>query len=82
MNIFKRIYRKLKELFVIIKKDGNVYLSNYLGRKWYINYPQKSMCLWALEFMNTHERFIEIIKGGGESGRSRGMYGRIYTGCC
>ena len=82
MNIFKRINRKLKELFVTIEKDGNVYLSNYLGKKWYINYPQKSMCLWALEFMNTHERFIEIVRGGGDSDRSGGMHGRIYIECC
>lgn len=93
MNIIKIILNKVRASFVKINKEDNVYLSNYFGKKWYINYPQKSMCLWALDFMDTHERFVEIVKKNGiiiEAGACSGEYtldvaskigkdGKIYT---
>ena len=68
---------KIKSLFIKVEKKGNVYLASFFGQKWHINYPNKSLCIWALEFMDTHIRFPELITGDEiivEAGACSGEY--------
>ena len=48
-----------------IKKDGLVFKAvNHDGKEWFVPTNNKKIALWAYEFMESHERYLNIIRAG------------------
>ncbi|MCK5608481.1 hypothetical protein KAR91_41755 [Candidatus Pacearchaeota archaeon] len=71
----RRIQNKLKKI-EFIEEDG-VYKA-VMGKKvWYLPSNDKHQYFWALNFMDTHERYIEFLQKGDiviEVGAATGEY--------
>ncbi len=83
----------VRSLFVRLQEEDGVYKASYGKRIWYIPFAKYYMALWAFDFMDTHERYEEVLKEGDviiEIGACTGEYtiaaaerigasGRIYA---
>ena len=59
-----------------VEEDG-VYKATIGKRVWYIPSKDRKQCTWALDFMDSHERFLDILQEGDiviEAGAASGEY--------
>lgn len=76
-----------------MKREENIFRTEFDNRTWYIPYPKRWMALWAKDFMKTHVRYEDVLNEGDvviEVGACTGEYtvaaanivgpsGHIYT---
>lgn len=73
------LFRSLKwriQKIDFIEEDG-VYKATVGEKVWYIPSNDRMQCVWALNFMNTHERYLDVLQKGDtimEIGAATGEY--------